>query len=78
MLGAPFPPSGFFCIAAEPLLEPLAEGGGDFNRGEIGHVGVVSPDPAAPVLLADLGSLDTASVTGPDCSEGTLVADSTL
>lgn len=62
--------SGFFgcCGAADPLLELDADGGGDFRRGDIGHCGVVSPDPP-PALLLALGSLETASVTGPeDCS----------
>ena len=56
--------SVFFSAVDDPRLELAAEGGGDLMRGEEGHCGVVSPDPP-PEALCALGSLDTASVTGP-------------
>ena len=59
---------------SEFLLEIGAEGGGDFTRGDRVPVeGVLSA--FATVLEVDLGSLETASVTGPGWSCGTLVAD---
>ena len=67
--------STFLGAMAEPLLLLVADGGGDFKRGEIGHCGVVSPDPG-PVLFVDRGNLETASVTEVvDCNCGTLAAD---
>lgn len=54
--------------------ERTAVGGGERRRGDCGHVGVVSPEPMA-VRCCILGSFETASVTGPPWSWGTLVAD---
>lgn len=72
--------SGRFCDRVELRLELTAEGGGDLMRGETGQcgvVGVLSPD-ACPEERAvrPTCSLDTASVTGPGCNWGMLVADS--
>lgn len=64
--------SGFLLCIADPRLE-LADGGGDFSRGDIGHCGVLSPDP--PPVLCARGNFDTASDTDP-CNCGTLAADS--
>ena len=68
--------SAFFCATAEFLRELAADGGGDFSRGDSGHCGVVSPEPAA--LLCCLGSFDTASDMEPCCSCGTAAADKAL
>lgn len=71
--------SGFFCCAVEdPLLElgPDPDGGGDFNRGDVGQCGVVSPDPVPP--FGALGRRDTASDTPPACNCGAFAADSAL
>jgi len=60
--------SAFFCATVEPLLELLADGGGDFNRGEMGHCGVMSPELGPPTFFADLGSRETGSAAAPDCN----------
>lgn len=65
-------PSAFFVVVAEPRLEFGPEGGGDFNLGDIGHCGVVSP--LALVLLFALDAL-VASPVPPVCSAGTFAAD---
>jgi len=77
MLGATLGSVVFFCAALDPRREFAAEvggGGGDFSRGDRGHCGVVSPDPA-PRPFGARGRRDTASETGPDGSCGTLAAD---
>ena len=61
-------------LCSEFLLETGVDGGGDFRRGDVKPMeGVLSAFVIA--LEVDLGSLDTASVTGPGGSCGTLVAD---
>lgn len=75
IVGAAAGASAFFAVVAEPRLEFGPEGGGDFNRGDIGHCGVVSP--LAPVLLFCLDTLP-ASFVPPPCSAGTFAADSAL
>lgn len=65
--------SGFFGAVADPRLEFEPDGGGDFNLGDIGHCGVVSP--LAPVLLFGLDTL-AESVVELFCSAGTFAADS--
>ena len=77
MLGTLLIDSAIFGTPAEPRLELVADAGGDFIRGDIGHCGVLSPDPP-PALRLARGSLDTASVTGPERSCGALAADSAL
>lgn len=62
---------------SESLLALTDDGGGDFNLGDCGHVGVLSPDPAAERGCI-FGNLETASVTEPAGNCGTLVADKAL
>lgn len=78
------PESSTFFPATEARLACLeatrVAGGGLFNRGEVGHCGVVSPE-AGPALFAPTreGSFDTASDTAPPApaeSCGTLLAES--
>lgn len=75
-MGAAGGASAFLAVVAEPRLELGPEGGGDFNRGDIGHCGgVVSP--LAPVLLFCLDALP-ASFVPPPGRAGTFAADSAL
>lgn len=64
--------SGFFGAVEDPRRELDPDGGGDFNLGDIGHCGVVSP--LAPVLLF---GLETLAVSAAElfCSAGTFAAD---
>jgi hypothetical protein len=74
MLGVAVVMSGFFCVRKEFLRDE--DGGGDLSRGDTGHEGVFSPDPATPTLDT-LGSLDVedGSEVGAGCSWGVAAAE---
>lgn len=65
--------SVFFAAVVDPRLELGPEGGGDFNLGDMGHCGVVSP--LAPWLLFGLATRPP-SAAPPPGSVSTLAADS--